>query len=150
MSHVCASATEIPDAQLDTLIEAAKQFGLVFHKDQTSYKWFGKWMNDYSADDAAYKNGIKPEDYGKCVHAFSLPGCSYEIGVYRHPETGNLRLIYDYFGPGSQLLAKIGKQCEKLWNAQGEVWANAYAKKNKLKVKKRITDKGVVEMVFTK
>lgn len=149
MSHVVATTTEIPDAQLDTLITACKQLGLEFMKDQTTYKWFGAWVNDYDAEDAAYKNGIKPEDYGKCVHAIKVPGASYEIGVYRHPETGNLRLIYDFFGDGRNIMEKVGKNCEKLWTAQGEVWAHDYAAKNKLKVSKRIKD-GVTEMVFTR
>lgn len=149
MSHVVSSETEIPDSQLDTLIEACKALGLEFIKGQTSYKWYGKWVNDYSADDAAYKNGIKPEDYGKCVHAIRLPGCEYEIGVYRHPETGNLRLIYDFFGCGRKLQAVVGKNSEILWNKQAEVWAYAYAKKNKLRIKPRMKE-GVVEYVFTK
>lgn len=117
---------------------------------QTTYKWYGKWVNDYHSPDAAYNNGIKPEDYGKCVHAIRLPGCAYEIGVYRHPQTGNLRLIYDFFGQGKKIEALIGKRCEKLWNQQGKVWAIQYAKKNKLKVTERLKPDGVIEMVFTK
>lgn len=149
MSHVVASETEIPEAQLQTLIEACKHFGLEFIKGQTTYKWYGRFMDDYDRDDAAYKNGIKPEDYGKCVHAIRLPGCAYEIGVYKHPQTGNLRLIYDFFGEGRKIDALIGKRCEKLWTKQGEVWAMAHAKKNGLKCSKRVKD-GVTEMVFTK
>lgn len=149
MSHVVASETEIPESQLQTLIDAAKTFGLEFCKGQTTYKWYGRWVNDYSQDDAAFKNGIKPEDYGKCVHAFKLPGCAYEIGVYRHPETGNFRLIYDFYGAGKQIQALIGKQAEKLWNKQGEVWAHAYAKKNNFKLKERVTN-GIKELVFVK
>lgn len=150
MSHVVASETEIPDSELSSLKAACKELGLVFVENQTTYKWYGRWVNDYNAEDAAYKNGIKPEDYGKCVHAIRLPGCDYEIGVYRHPETGNLRLIYDFFGPGRQIQALIGKQAEKLWNLQGEKWAYEYGAKKKLKVTKRIKADGVVEMVFTK
>ena len=149
MSHVTASETEIPESQLDTLIEACKEFGLEFVKGQTTYKWYGRFMNDYNGADAALNNGIKPEDYGKCVHAIKLPGCQYEIGVYKHPQTGNLRLIYDFFGDGKKIQALIGKQAEKLWNKQGEVWAYAHAKKNKLKCTKRVVN-GVQEMVFTK
>lgn len=149
MSHVVASETEIPATQLNTLVQAFKQLGFEFCEGQTTYKWFGRWVDDYDRADAAYKNGIKPEDYGKCVHAFRLPGCAYEVGLYRHPETGNFRLIYDFFGPGKELRAKLGQSCENVWNLQGEIWAKAYAKAKGLNVTKRVVN-GVIEMVFTK
>jgi hypothetical protein len=38
--------------------------------ETTNWDWFGKWVNDYHGDDAAYKRlGVDPKTYGQCEWA---------------------------------------------------------------------------------
>ncbi len=113
MSHVASVDLQVTD--LEALKSACKELGLTFMEGQTTYKWFGRWMNDYSAEDAAYLHGINPEDYGKCVHAIKVPGATYEIGVIKHPSGKGFGLIYDFYGSGGGPIMKtLGKGCEKI------------------------------------
>lgn len=116
MSHVAAIKTEIKD--LEALKRACKELGLEFMTGQKTWKWFGRWMNDYSAQDAAYKLGINPQDYGKSEHAIRLPGCAYEIGVIKKAN-GNYTIAYDFYGQGQKIKAALGQGCEKLMQHYG-------------------------------
>jgi hypothetical protein len=112
MSHVVSIKTEFKD--LAAVKAACDELGLVFKEGQKTIRWYGRWMNDYDAADAAYKLGIKPEQYGTCDHAIELPGCRYDIGLLRNPQTGGYRLYFDFFGPGRQIQEKLGANGEKL------------------------------------
>jgi hypothetical protein len=116
MSHVVTMKTQIGD--LDALREACKALGLTFHENQTTYRWYGRWVNDYHAEDAAYHHGVKPEDYGKCSHAISAPGATYDIGVCKLAN-GNYTLIYDNFSQGMGLERELGPRCRKLKQEYG-------------------------------
>lgn len=73
MSHVSTIETVIQD--LDALEQACKALGTVeLVRGQTTWKWFGQFVNDYHGADAAYKHGIEPKDYGKCLHAIRVKG----------------------------------------------------------------------------
>lgn len=110
MSHVAVISTVFKD--LECLEQAAKDCGLVFNWNQKTWKYYGSWVNDYHDADAAYKNGIKTEDYGKCLHAISVPGNkhAYEIGIVKNPnaEEGGYKLLVDFYGGGNGLQAHIG------------------------------------------
>ena len=83
MSHV-STVSQIAWTSLTALGRAAERIGLELMIGQTTHRWFGRWVNDYGAGDAAYRNGIKPEDYGKCEHAIRLKGDTgqhYEVGL---------------------------------------------------------------------
>ena len=67
------SCVKVIIKDIDTLVEEAEKLGLEFHEGQTTYKWYGQWIRDYHADDAAYKHGIDPKKYGTCTHALSVP-----------------------------------------------------------------------------
>jgi hypothetical protein len=114
MSHVATVQMEIKD--LDALDAACKKLGLEFRRGQKTFKWYGTWVNDYAAQDAAYKHGIKPEDYGKCEHAIGVAGNSkaYEAGLVPNKEGDGYKLIYDFWAGGHGLIAKIGDSAEKL------------------------------------
>lgn len=121
MSHVAKVNIEVKS--LDALRKAAKNLGLEWKENQTTYKWYGKWVNDYGKEDAAYHHGIKPEDYGKnAVHAISVPGndSAYEIGVVRRTDSdGNplegYTLVWDFFANGYGMMDYVGdKGCGKL------------------------------------
>lgn len=109
MSHVASVELEIDD--LPSLREAAKALGLEFVEGQTTYKWFGRFMNDYSGNDAAHLNGIDPSTYGKCLHALRVKGNpkAYEVGVIKDPTGKGYRLVWDFWQGGYGLEKAIGK-----------------------------------------
>jgi hypothetical protein len=117
VSHVTAfPGLVITDLQ--TLREVAASLGLEM-VEATTYRWYGRWMNDWHTDEAAYKLGIKPEEYGHCNGGYKLviPGdtTGYEIGVHKHPEGAGYCLVYDLYGhKGKALQAKIGEKGERL------------------------------------
>lgn len=111
LSHVAAVLAEIDN--LDALEAACKELGLTFVHGQKTFKWFGEWVGDYNAQDAAFKHGIDPKDYGKCAHAIKVPGSTYEIGVKQMPN-GKYKLVYDFYGTGRKIVNTLGKGCEKL------------------------------------
>lgn len=97
MSHVVVIKTKLND--LAAIKAACVRLGWKFHEGKTSYEWFGEWVNDYHGEDAAYQNGIKPEDYGKCDHAISIPGAKYEIGLVKQAD-GTYQPIWDNWPSG--------------------------------------------------
>lgn len=110
MSHMAAIELQITD--LECLEEACKNLGLQLNRNQSQWRWYGRWMNDYSADDAAYKAaGIKPEEYGNCAeHVITIPGSNscYEIGVVKRRDgQPGWVLLYDFFAGGYGMSEKI-------------------------------------------
>ncbi len=107
MSHVASVKLEIKD--IDALEASCKEFpGVTFHRGKKTWRWFLRWMNDYSGQDAAYKNGIRPEQYGHGEHCISVEGSDYDIGVVK--VDGGYRLVYDFYGTGQKLAEKFGGQ----------------------------------------
>lgn len=84
---------------LVALALAAQRLGGQLRIGQKEYRWYGKWMDDYSSADAAYKQGVRTEDYGKCDHAITFPNTKYEIGVLEKEEKGEKEytLVWDKF-----------------------------------------------------
>lgn len=107
MSHV--STVELSITDLDALEAAAKELGLEMVRDKKTYKWYGRWVNDYHGEDAAYHHGISPEEYGKCSHVLRVPDqpSMYEIGLVQLPD-GSYKIVFDHWGSGVKLLEKIG------------------------------------------
>jgi hypothetical protein len=148
MSHVIGITLVIKD--LHALEQACKDLGLTFVRDQKTHAWFGRWVNDYSQKDAAYKNaGIKPENYGKCEHAIKVPGSGYEIGVYNNPQGKGFILAYDNYGTGQVILQKLGSGLEKLKQAYGVAKATIEAKAKGWIVSKQTLASGSVKLVLT-
>ncbi len=106
MSHVVSIKTELTD--LAAVRAACIELGLEFHEGRKNIRWYGRWVNDYDAENAAYKLGIKTEDYGKADHVISVPGCNYDIGLLKNPETGGYRLYFDFFGEGRKIQSALG------------------------------------------
>ncbi len=118
MSHVTAIDLEIKD--LDALAAACHELGLFLQRNNAHWRWFGRWVDDYDASDAAYRNGYPPALYGTGEHAISVPGSSYDIGVCRIPDTGKLTLIYDFYGHNGRTIREhVGPACEKLKQIYG-------------------------------
>lgn len=124
MSHVATVDIQVTD--LDVLAHACKRLGLEFVRGQKTYKWYGRWMNDYSAPEAAVAQGIDPKDFGMCDHAIRIAGNdkAYEVGVVARKD-GKLgwTLLWDFFAGGHGLQEKVGENCCKLRSAYAVVAA---------------------------
>ena len=115
MSHVVTIDVQVKN--LEALKAAAAECGLEFREGQTTYKWYGSWVRDYNAQDAAYRHGVAPERYGKdAAHALGVPNNSnaYEIGVVPLPDASGYTLVWDNWCGGHGLQALIGQNADKL------------------------------------
>lgn len=63
MSHVVTLDIQVSDFEMAD--QGALRCGLIGIKFRKALDW-GAWLNDYHGEDAAYKNGYDPEDYGNC------------------------------------------------------------------------------------
>jgi Protein of unknown function (DUF1257) len=100
------SAVSIKD--IDALETAAKTFGGIFVRNQTTYRWYGRYMGD-----TPLPEGVKQSDLGKCSHVIKLPNAGYDVGVVQQTD-GTFRLMFDYWGPGQELVKTFGTNMEKL------------------------------------
>ena len=148
MSHV--AKVEIQIKNLEMLKAACKALGLSFHEGQTTYKWYGRWMNDYHAQEAAVSQGFDPKQFGKCEHAISAPGAQYEVGVVKHPSGVGFTLLYDNWREGMGLEAVIGKGAVKLKQAYGVQVATQQARRQGFRVQQQTTQDGKVRLVCTR
>lgn len=93
----------------------AKLAGIHWKEGQRTFSWYGKWVGDYSADDAAYKLGIDTKDYGRCEHAIKVDGSRYEIGVMKRKDGKGYSLVFDFYGGnGHKIQEMVGAGCEKI------------------------------------
>lgn len=117
MSHV--ATVEITIEDIGALKAACAKNGWTFLEGKKTYRWYGRWVNDYHGSNAAYKHGIPPSEYGKCEHAIRVSDKkgAYEIGVARNQD-GNLVLIWDFYG--GEIEKACGKDCDKLFEAYNE------------------------------
>ena len=106
MSHVKDLDVEVAD--LDALEAECEALGCKLIRGQTSFRWYGNWVNDYSAKDAAMHR-FNPADFGRCEHAIVVPGAQYDVGVCRD-RAGKLRLIYDAWQQGRGIEAHLGAE----------------------------------------
>ena len=111
MSHTEIIDLEITD--LKTLEKTCKRMGGEFMRDQKTYQWFGRFMNDYPMPE-----GVKVSDLGNCEHAIRFPGVNYEVGVMRSRTTkGAYELIWDFWDRGLK---------EKMGGSTGGLFKQAY------------------------
>lgn len=147
MSHVATVELEFKD--LECLKAAAVRCGLEFREGQKTFKWYGRFMNDYHGDDAAVTRGYDPKDFGKCEHAIGVPGKSsaYEIGLVRSNSGDGWALLFDYWSGGHGLMEKVSSDQDKGRKGIGKL-AQAYAvevAKKKLKKKGLVVTEKVVD-----
>lgn len=149
MSHVVAHP-EICFTDFDALASACEELGLEFRQGQKTWKYWGSWANDYHQADAAYKHGIKPEDYGKGVHAIAVKGDStaYEIGLVPSKDGNGFIPVYDFYGSyGKKIQDKAGKDLEKLRGKYAEHGIRATAQREGKAVRKVVTPQGHTQMI---
>jgi hypothetical protein len=126
MSHVVSAQVICTD--LDCLRAAVAKFPkLRWMEGKKTYNWYGSWVNDYSRDDAAYKNGIDTSDYGKCEHAIKMDGVEYEIGVMKRKDGAGYSLVWDFFSDGARISEYVGKGAENLMTEYSREFVNQFA-----------------------
>lgn len=143
MSHVTTVKLKITD--LASLSAACKMLGLEFVAGQKTYRWYGKWMNDFHATEAAVTQGFDPATFGNCEHAIRLPGCAYEIGVVTAKD-GGYAILYDNYGPGATIAAKLGTRCEKLAQRYAAIVAGKKLAARGLRVKEQVLANGHIRI----
>ena len=88
MSHVATVAPVIKN--LDALERACEELGLVLKRGQRTHKWYGTWVQDYNAEDAAYRICKERfEQFGTAGHAPRIRPLSMEEMALRY-ESGSL------------------------------------------------------------
>jgi len=148
LSHVATVEIEIKD--LAALRAACTAVGLEFREGQETYKWYGRWMNDYSGQDAAFRADISPSDYGKSTHAIGVPNNAkaYEIGVVKQPD-GSFKLVWDFFKGGYGLEKLAGPKCSTLVKSYvGEVTKRSLQKQGYAFQSSKTLPDGTVELAF--
>lgn len=161
MSHVVEIKTEMRD--LNAITAACKRLGWTLKENQTSYRWFGQWMDDSPvprhmfADEAEYQRVIKMSktdrsDYmtkllGKCDHAISVPGCRYEIGLIKRGN--NYQPAWDWYYQGG-LKEHMKEDGGPLLQAYAIEMATMTAKQQGYHVAEQPLDNGTVKLTLTR
>jgi len=148
ISHIATINVTFID--LDAVKIMAEQLGLEFVEGAKEYNWYKNWLNDYAAENAAYRHGVKPEDYGKCEHKLRVPGQpdAYEVGFVKNPNGAGYIAVYDLYGPqGKTLTDRIGKDGEKMKCQYVEAAATRQLIRQGYQVSKETLQDGTVRIV---
>jgi hypothetical protein len=128
---------------IDVLERAVKRLGGALHRNKTTFNWWGRWVDDYHENDAAYNHGVRPEEYGKCDHCISFPDCTYEIGLVRQGE--GYSLVFDFIQ--SKLRDRIGgKEAGKLLQAYAVEAAIEQARNNCQTFTENVLEDGTIQL----
>lgn len=151
MSHVVAHE-DICFVDQQVLTEVCEELGCTYNPGKSDWLYYGEWRNDYHADDAAYKHGINPKDYGKNATGgvISLKGDAhaYEVGLYPHPSGQGLMPVYDFFGEqGRRIRDALGKKLEKLKGKYAEYAIRKQARAGGYSVQRKVTPEGHVQLI---
>lgn len=145
MSHVVSIKTILKD--LDAAEATAKELGGELLRDVKNGRWFGSWVNDYDAKDAAYRLGIKPEDYGKCDAVIRFKDCGYDIMLLKDEKLGGYRVYWDFWGEGRKLEDKVGgRDANKLVQLYGVHKATQEARKRGMSVLRQVQPNGTIRL----
>lgn len=134
MSHITDVKMKIRD--LDALEEAVKELGLELRRDQKTYGWYGRFVNDSNR-----YGDLLPSEMGKCEHAIALKGSgpggtsNYEIGIRAAKDGDGFSVYFDSWGSGQRLEAAAGKDLSRL----KQEYAIAVARR---KAEKKLKPKG--------
>ena len=152
MSHV--THIEVVIKNLDALASAAEACGCELVLDKHTYKWYGRWVNDYNRSDAAYNHGISTADYGKnCDHVIRVKDAgkdTYEVGVYKNPDGEGYVLVYDFYNGGNGLEKHIGARASKLEQQYKSAVVVSEMKRKGFKVSKSWEENGTITHEFEK
>ena len=146
MSHVVEVDLHVMD--LDALKEACQELGLTFLENQKTYQWYGHWVNDYHAADAAYRTHTLD---GKCEHAIRHKAGEYEIGVVKSVSGTGYDLLLDEYGSGQNMLRKCGgKGLPALHQRYTEKVAMKHLRKTGHRVVRTVMSDGSIKLTGVK
>jgi hypothetical protein len=153
VSHVAEVKLKVTD--LDVLADACEKLGLELVRGQTTYQWYGRWLNDWSSDRAAAFQGRDPETFGKCDHAIRVqgtaPGSQYEIGLCaRLDGKPGYDLVYDAFGSGQELERRAGVGLVGLQDRYAAAVAMVELRRKGYRVSEQRTAEGAIKLVAVK
>lgn len=127
MSHVTTGDTCITN--LGDVEAALRDLGVgELVKGQTSFRWYGRWMDDWSVDEAAVSRGWDPKTFGQCEHVIRAPDIkvgnrtlkAYEVGLVRRPDGKGWDIMFDTYGlRGAELERVFGERLAGLKTAIG-------------------------------
>ena len=145
MSHVVKMKVKVTN--LEIMEKVCERMGGTFLRDQKTYRWYNSWQDDYSAEDAAYRQGVDVKDYGKCLHALSFKGCKYDVGLIAAQDGNGYELIYDVWD--KSLAAKMGAEAkffEAAYAIEGFIYA---ANESAYDVVETVNEQGEVVLTAT-
>lgn len=149
MSHL--ANVELTVTDLDALQHAVAQTdGLTWCEGQQSYKWYGRWMDDFHGTNAAVDNGFDASTFGKSEHAIKVDGSEYEIGVVKNPTGNGYRLLYDNYASGRKIAERYGTGLETIKNSYAERVAVRQLQRKGYRVSTRVNAKGQRQVVGVK
>lgn len=142
MSHVVTVKIEIQD--LEAVEAACARLGWHWRPNQKTYAWYGRWLKDYHGNDAAYKNGFDPEQFGKCEHAIGVPKARYEIGLIR--QGAAYTLLWDNYATGGLQNLTQENGLQGFLAAYAAEKAKLTAKRQGFKVREQVLDNGNIKL----
>ncbi len=161
MSHVVTVNIEVSD--LKALASACKRMGLEFLEGQTSYEWYGHWVDDSPVPDGLFspeetervrrmskgeRCAVMNKTLGRCAHAIRVPGSRYEVGVVALAN-GKFRLTWDWWD--TTLVPKLGGQkAEKLMQAYGVEKTRREALRMGYRVQEQAQQDGSVKLLLAR
>lgn len=145
MSHVTTIEVDITD--FDQLAAACAMLGLEFVRNQKTYRWYGRWVNDFNEEVAAASSGFDPETFGQCEHAIKVPGSEYEIGVVKKPTGNGYTLLFDAWGKNGKAISNLlGGRCEKLVQRYAANVAKKQLQRKGMKFVERVLSNGTIRL----
>jgi len=149
MSHV--SNVELTITDLDALRDAvARTDGLTWCEGQQSYKWYGRWLDDFHGTDAAVDNGFDASTFGQSTHAIKVDGVEYEIGVVKNPTGEGYRLLYDNYASGTRIAQRYGTGLETIKDGYAERVAVRQLHRKGYRVSTRVNAQGQRQVIGVK
>ena len=109
MSHI--AKCEVVVNSIAAFRAAVEALGGTFHEGQKTHKWYNIFVGD-----TPMPEGMTKADLGKCDHAASFPGCSYEVGLRANGD-GTFTMAFDYWRAGGLSEALGGDALPKLCQA---------------------------------
>ena len=148
MSHVTTGDLCITD--LDAAEVVVNRLGGVLERGKTTFRWFGKWLDDWrDPDRAAAMKGFDPKTFGQCEHTIRLQdatGDDYEIGLVRRADGKGWDALYDVFGPGRRLEERFGLGCGRLKKELGVEMAMQRARRRGYRVQRLTNARGQTQV----
>jgi hypothetical protein len=150
MSHVATGKLRV--TSLDDLETAAARLGLTLQRGQTTFRWYGQFMND-SEEGRALARRLPASEWGKCQHALTVNGVAdaYEVGVVPALDGGEgYDLVFDSWGPGRAIVERCGAGLERLAEEVGAEVAMRMMARKGYRVAREVNNTGHVQVVCTK